>query len=74
MRRREIQGAHCEDVVASGACSQALRVCGPRLAFPGEGFMWEAAASLPASIRGDPTGCSALMEVAAGGRDMGSWV
>lgn len=74
MRRREIRGAHCEDAVASGACSQALRVCGPRLGFPGEGFMWEAAASLPASIRGDPTGCSALMEVAAGGRDMGSWV
>lgn len=74
MWRLEIRGAHCEDAVASGAYSQALRVCGPRLGFPSEGFMWKAAASLPASIRGDPTGCSALMEVAAGGLDMGSWV
>ena len=65
----EIRGAHSEDVVASVAYSQVLRVCGSRLGFLSEGFMWKAAASHPASIRGDPTGCSALMEVAAGGLD-----
>ena len=69
MEMGEIRGAHSEHAVASVAYSQVLRVCGSRLGFLSEGFMWKAATSHPASIRGDPTGCSALMEVAAGGLD-----
>ena len=65
----EIRGAHGEDVVASVAHSQVLRVCESRLGFLSDGFVGKAAASHPTSIRGDPTGCPSLMGAAAGGLD-----